>query len=105
MTKLELSKFARSITLPKGWKVLHVFARDKGGKQVEETDNIYLGQPINEHMSISFTAYNKLIKPVLAQLNKGIKRGQHKWAEFGGGYGSGRYYEIHLGLEYDPVDL
>lgn len=100
MTKFELSKFARSITLPKGWKILHVFARDKGGKQVSETDSIYVGEPISERMSASYTERNKLIKSVLAQLNKGIKRGAKKWCEFGGGFGGGRFYEIHLGLDY-----
>ena len=99
MTKLELSKFARSSTLPKGWKILHVYPSQKGGKQVSESEDIYVGEPINERMSASYTERNKLIKSVLAQLNKGIHKGKKKWEEWGGGYGSGRFYEIHLGIE------
>jgi len=99
MKKLELSKLARSLTLPKGWKILRVYASEKGGKQISESEDIYVGQPINEHLSISYTAEQKLIKPILAQLNKGIRKGKKKWGEWGGGYGGGEFYEIHIGLE------
>ena len=98
MTKFELSKFARSVKLPRGWKVLHVYASDKGGKQVRESNDIYIGQPVVEYLGLSYATRKKLLAPVLRQLNKGKRKAQAMWKEWGGGFGGGHFYEIHLGI-------
>lgn len=99
MKKLELSALAKSVELPKGWKLQRVFAKDKGGKEVNDHDLILFGEPINERMELSFSERNKKIKGILKQLNAQRKKGEPKWVEYGGGFGGGRWYDVSIGTD------
>ena len=102
MNKTELTKLAKSLTLPEGWIVQEVWPKHRGKKHevISETDNIYFGYPIKDRMSDSFKEYEAKIKLLEKQLNKGKKRNEKKWIEFGGGFGGGKWYDVHFGIDY-----
>lgn len=100
MKKMELSALAKSIKLPSGWKIQRVFAKHRNGKEISDTDHIYIGIPVTKYLEMDFDKYDKQMNSVLKQLNKGRKN-MKKWEEFGGGYGFGKWYDIHLGINYD----
>lgn len=119
MNKTELKKFAKAVKLPKGWVVQDVFPKMKGNKQVADTDTILFGCPIEERMELSGSQLSRRIGSIIRQLNEnrgemivespadpgfGFKVRQHRWVEFGGGYGGGKYYDIDIGLNYRRRD-
>ena len=99
MNKTKLTKFAKNIKLPKGWKFLDAWPTHKGNKQVDETDSITFGEPIDEYMSLSYRTKQNKIRTILCQLNENREKSSKKWVEFGGGFGGGKYYEVHVGVK------
>ena len=106
MNKTELTDLAKSVKLEKGWKLLKVYPHHspKYTKFVNQDDSIYFGMPIAFRMEASTKEITKAIDRIIKQLNKG-RRGKKakKFEEFGGGFGGGKYYEVHIGAEY-PED-
>lgn len=97
MNKTELTSLAKSMKLPKTWKVLNVYPKHLGKKEVNETDYIILGQPVEEYLMEDIINQDKLIDKLLRHLNKWEKSNEAKWCEFGTGYFfGGEYYEIKL---------
>lgn len=107
MNKTELTDLAKSVKLPKGWKFLKAYPRHspKYTKILSEYDSLYFGMPIDFRMEASHSAMERAIGGILKQLNKG-RRGKkaRKFEEFGGGFGGGKFYDVHIGIDYSDED-
>ena len=115
MNKTELTKIAKAVKLPKGWIIQKVYPKNSGKKQIAETDQILVGCPIEERMSLTGSQLSRRINGIIRQLNDlrkpmivestanlgfGFRVRQRRWIEFGTGFGGGKWYDINLGINY-----